>query len=350
METTTRLRHGLRGYVNRFSHTVINVSDLDRAVEFYEATFPVRRRTRINGPAQAYLGLGIAHGQFSGWIMESCEHARPPGVVPAEFPSRVLHLIEWKSPRPVGAPYREANHIGIYRQNSLVSNIDVAYARVIAHGGRPYGEPSRIVLTPDGFGVTVFAYRDPDGNTLEMIAADDPAGAPFKGVLHHCNLNVRELERAYRFYRDTIGLDLAFYFAPAVPQPAAAGSLGDLLRNPDGSVHPGDINLRATLLGLRTDTRTPIDVLEWTLPRPFGEAYPVANHLGIIRVAFEVDDIAAARAALINTGHSPVGPLETWDMGDYGERRVVIFKDLDGIELELIEQPAYLGERPPFDP
>ena len=30
MDTTPRIRRGLRGYVNRFSHTVINVSDLDR--------------------------------------------------------------------------------------------------------------------------------------------------------------------------------------------------------------------------------------------------------------------------------------------------------------------------------
>ena len=34
-----RLAHGLRGHVNRFAHVVINVSDLERAVDFYEATF-----------------------------------------------------------------------------------------------------------------------------------------------------------------------------------------------------------------------------------------------------------------------------------------------------------------------
>jgi predicted enzyme related to lactoylglutathione lyase len=63
-----RLAHGLRGHLNRFSHVVINVSDLDRAVEFYENTFPVQRRQRINGPAQRYAGLGIEHGQFAGWV------------------------------------------------------------------------------------------------------------------------------------------------------------------------------------------------------------------------------------------------------------------------------------------
>ena len=66
-----------------------------------------------------------------------------------------------------------------------------------------------------------------------------------------------------------------------------------------------------------------------------------------MRVAFEVDDIARARARLLAAGHA-AGPIETWDMGEFGERRVVIFCDPDGIALELIEQPRVLGPRPPF--
>lgn len=345
-----RLGYGLRGHINRFSHTVINVSDLDRALAFYEATFPVRRVCRIDGPAQPYPGLGIERGRFRGWVLESRAHVRPPGALVAEFPARHLHLVEWLDPRPVGQPYAEANHAGIYRQNSLVSNIDDAYQTVLDNGGRPYGEPSWITLTPDGFGVRVFGFRDPDGSTLEMIEAEDSAGIGYTGMMHHCNLNVRDLERSYRFYRQAIGLDLAYYLAPAEPQPPGNGALGDLLRTPEGAVYEGEMNFAATLLSTRSDTRSPIDVLQWTLPGPFGDPYPEANHLGIVRVAFEVDDITAAHARLLATGHKTVGPFETWDMGELGERRIVIFKDPDGIWLELIEQPAYAGERPPFDP
>ncbi|MCP5202505.1 MAG: VOC family protein [Gammaproteobacteria bacterium] len=345
-----RLARGLRGHLNRFSHTVINVSDLDRALAFYEATFPVRRVCRIDGPAQAYPGLGIAHGRCRGWVLESRAHVRPPGALVAEFPARHLHLVEWLQPRPLGRPYAEANHVGIYRQNSLVSDLDQAYRTVLDHGGRPYGEPSWITLSPDGFGVRVFAFRDPDGSTLEMIEAQAPAGGAYAGMMHHCNLNVRELALSYRFYREVIGLDLAYYLAPAAPQPPGNGALGDLLRRPDGTVHDGDMNFAATLLSLRSDTRSPIDVLQWTLPGPYGEPYAEAHHLGISRVAFEVDDITAAHARLRACGHAPVGEIETWNMGEAGQRRVVIFKDPDGIWLELVEQPAYAGERPPFDP
>jgi catechol 2,3-dioxygenase-like lactoylglutathione lyase family enzyme len=346
--TTDRLAQGLRGHLNRFAHTVINVTDLDRALEFYEATFPVRRLCRIDGPAQPYPGLGIARGRCRGWVLESRAHVRPPGALVAEFPARHLHLVEWTEPRPVGRPYAEANHVGIYRQNSLVADLDTAYARVLAHGGRPYGEPSWITLSPDGFGVRVFAFRDPDGSTLEMIEAGDAASG-YAGMMHHCNLNVRNLARSYRFYRDTIGLDLAYYLAPASPQPPGNGALGDLLRRPNGDVHGGDMNFAATLLCVRSDTRSPIDLLEWTLPGPYGKPYAEDHHLGISRVALEVDDIVAARARLQATGHAAVGDIETWDMGEAGRRRVVVFKDPDGIWLELVEQPAYQGDRPPFE-
>ncbi len=344
-----RLAYGLRGHINRFSHTVINVSDLARAVEFYEATFPVRRRQRINGPAQRYVGLGIEQGQFEGWVMENKKDAPPPGGLGAEFPARFLHLVQWKHPTPVGHPYREANHVGIYRQNSLVGNLDEAYARVLAHGGRPYGEPSDIILTPDGFKVRVFAYRDPDGSTLEMIGAEDPTGkSVYPGMMHHCNLNVRNLERSYRFYHDVMGLDPQAYLEPTALQPASNGSLGDALANGDGSAYLGGMNFAATLMGLRSDSRNPLDVLEWQTPKPYGEAYAQANHLGIIRVAFEVDDLAAARARLVASGHSGVGPIETWDLGEAGTRQVVIFRDPDGIMLELIEALSYPAARPPF--
>ena len=65
------------------------------------------------------------------------------------------------------------------------------------------------------------------------------------------------------------------------------------------------------------------------------------NHLGIIRLAFEVDDIEAAYHKLRKAWHRVAGPPEEWDMGEFGTRKVVIFEDPDGIMLELIERPPY---------
>ena len=57
----------------------------------------------------------------------------------------------------------------------------------------------------------------------------------------------------------------------------------------------------------------------------------------------------ATHRRLTLTGHPGIGPVETWDMGEFGERRVVIFRDPDGIMLELTEHIPLETARPPFD-
>ena len=332
--------HGIHAHLNGLSHVVINVSDLDRSLAFYEQTFPVRRHLRINGPAQAYPALGVAHGKFAGWVLRSLTAERAPGSIYAEKPPRDIHLIQWQSPGPVGTPYREANHVGIYRHNTLVGDIEAGYAKVLAAGGRPYARPSRILLTPDNFSVVCFGFRDPDGATLEMIGPDTP-DVSYPGSLHHCNINCSDLRRSYRFYRDVVGLDTGIYLAPSRPQPIGNGSLGDALRNADGSAYTGtEMAFAANLMIPRNDWRNPLDVLEWTLPKPYGQAYETPQNLGISRIALEVDDIAAAQRKLVAAGVAAVSGVETWDMGEFGHKHVVIFRDPDGVLLELIEQPS----------
>ncbi|MDN5853695.1 MAG: hypothetical protein L0K86_12800, partial [Actinomycetia bacterium] len=276
---------GIRAHVNRFSHNVINVSDLDRSVEFYEATFPVRRRCRIDGPVQAYPGLGIDNGQFRGWVLESKSSSWPPGDLSAESRPRELHLVQWLSPGPVGAPYREANNLGIYRQNSLVGDLDAAFATVEKHGGRPYGPPTPIVLTPEGFQVRTYGFRDPDGTTLQMMGPDDPDPS-YPGAIYHCNINVSDLKASNHFYRDILGLDHIIFLEPGRPQPLTNGNLGDQMLMPDSSRYDGtEMDFRAVFLGVRTDTRTPVDLVEWTLPRFAGKPYEAANNLGIAAAA-----------------------------------------------------------------
>jgi catechol 2,3-dioxygenase-like lactoylglutathione lyase family enzyme len=340
---------GIRAHVNRFSHNVINVSDLDRSVEFYEATFPVRRRCRIDGPAQAYRGLGIEKGQFRGWVLESKSSSWPPGDLSAESRPRELHLVQWQSPGPTGTPYREANNLGIYRQNSLVGDLEGAYENVLAHGGRPYGPPTPILLTPEGLTLRTYGYRDPDGTTLQMMGPDEP-DPDYLGAIYHCNINVSDLNASNRFYRDVLGLDHIIYLEPDKPQPVSNGNLGDRMMNPDGSLYEGtDMEFRAVFLGIRSDSRTPVDLVEWKTPGSGGRPYGAANNLGIVRVAIEVDDLDAAHAKLKNLIKPALSDIETWDMGEFGTHRVAIFRDPDGSTLELIEQPETLGNPTPED-
>ncbi|MFN8108893.1 MAG: VOC family protein [Thermoleophilia bacterium] len=338
---------GIRAHVNRFSHNVINVSDLDRSVEFYEATFPVRRRCRIDGPAQAYRSLGIDHGQFRGWVLESKANAWPPGDLSAEARPRELHLIQWLNPEPVGTPYRAANNLGIYRQNSLVGDLDAAYQAVLDHDGRPYGPPAPILLTPEGFRVRTYGYRDPDGTTLQMMGPDEPH-PEYPGAIYHCNINVSDLNASNRFYRDLLGLDHIIYLEPNEVQPMANGNLGDRMMLADGSPYDGtDMDFKAVFLGIRSDTRTPVDLVQWKTPGYGGHPYEAANNLGIVRVAIEVDDLDAVHTTLKPTLGQDISDVETWDMGEFGTHRVAMLRDPDGTILEVIEAPAPAGNPTP---
>jgi catechol 2,3-dioxygenase-like lactoylglutathione lyase family enzyme len=121
---------GLRAHVNRFSHLTINVSDLERAKDFYEATLPLKVVARTNGPAQAYPSLGLSRGRFDGYMLRDSQ----------AYPSRAIHIVEWKDPRPVGKPYETFINAGIYRTSHLTSDIQASYRQVwrraACRGGR----------------------------------------------------------------------------------------------------------------------------------------------------------------------------------------------------------------------
>ena len=333
---------GLYCHLTRILWITVNVSDLERSIDFYERTYPVTRAERTNGPAQSFRSLGIKQGEFEGRIMRDSQ----------PFQGRALHLVQWKSPGPVGEPYKEANHVGFYRHHasSTRSGLNDRYANVLAQGGRPYGPPSFIFVTPTS-GTNAFAFLDPDGTTLEWVGALEPNPAGLPDNLSAYNANCRDLRRSYRFYRDTMGQDITSRLNPVVPQPASSGSLGNLLRNPDGSVYTGLIDFDAAITGYRADFRNVHDLLEWQMPRPFGEPYEAANNLGSVNVAWEVDDIDACYEKLVRLGIRGIKagllrPPEEWDMGEYGTRKVLNFRDPDGIMIQLHERPASTAEEP----
>jgi catechol 2,3-dioxygenase-like lactoylglutathione lyase family enzyme len=333
---------GLYIHITRILWVTVNVSDLERSVDFYERTYPVTRAQRTNGPAQSFRSLGISQGQFEGRIMRDSQ----------PFQGRALHLVQWKSPGPVGEPYKEANHVGFYRHHASAtrSGLTDRYQNVLAQGGRPYGPPSFIFITPTS-GTNAFAFLDPDGTTLEWVGGLDPNPAGQPDNISAYNANCRDLRRSYRFYRDVMGQAIQSRLNPVVPQPASSGSLGNLLRNPDGSVYDGLIDFDAVTTGYRADFRNVHDLLEWQMPRPFGSPYEAPNNLGSVNVAWEVDDIQAsyeklARLRVRGIRSRVLSPPETWDMGEYGMRRVLNFRDPDGIMIQLHERPRSTAEEP----
>lgn len=332
----------LGGNINKVLFMTINVSDLDRAVEFYEKTYPVKRAEVLDGPAQAFRGLGISHGQFRGRIMRD----------PQLFQGRALLLVQWLSPGPVGRPYTEANNIGYYRHHASAarSGLNARYEIALAEGGRPYAPPSTIYVTPTST-VNAFAFRDPDGTTLEYTGPYDPNPAsPGPDVLTAYNNNCRDLRTSHAWYRDVLGLNFTSRLNPIVPQPYGVGSLGDSLKNPDGTPYTGEIDFDATILSPRADSRNAIDLLEWQMPRPYGNPYARANNLGTINSALEVNDVNEVYQKLLRVLPRPkktiVAPPEVWDLGAWGQKKVLNILDPDGVMIQFIEMAKSTAAQP----
>jgi catechol 2,3-dioxygenase-like lactoylglutathione lyase family enzyme len=84
-----------------------------------------------------------------------------------------------------------------------------------------------------------------------------------------------------------------------------------------------------------------IDLLEWRTPRPTGRPHAGANHLGLFRLAFLVEDARACHAELVREGVE-TGPPVWLEMGPEVPIEglwAVFFRDPDGTCLELIQRP-----------
>jgi catechol 2,3-dioxygenase-like lactoylglutathione lyase family enzyme len=325
---------GARHYLNRFSHITVNVTDLERAVGLYESMLGLRRVHRIDGPAQRFAGLGVEEGRFTGWVLTDS----------SEYPSRALHVVEWTHPRsPGGEGYRAANHVGFYRFEATTRGLGYAesVARAVTRGARPYGPPAYSVLDDKGArGGPVVTVRDPDGISVEVSNEPSPGGVD---RLHHVGLNCRDIEASGTFYRDVVGLDQFWNVRPGPQQ--NNGIIGDELRNPDGTKYSEPmLHRNATLLKCRADDRTPLNLIEWISPEPYGVPYASPLEVGIQSLSFEVHHVFDAYAALSRALHRRldqlISPPERWDLGAAGVWWVASFLDPDGARLHLVESAA----------
>jgi catechol 2,3-dioxygenase-like lactoylglutathione lyase family enzyme len=79
---------------------------------------------------------------------------------------------------------------------------------------------------------------------------------------------------------------------------------------------------------------TVIDLVQWHDPKPVGGA-PVLNQLGAPRICFRVDDLDATMTKLAANGVKFLSDPQTLHFER--DARFVLFKDPDGLFLELVE-------------
>lgn len=328
--------HGLHARLNRVSHFDFNVSDLERSRKWYEKYTPLRVIGKTCAE-QAFLDLDVQHGSFEGYLLKDPNHF---GAMP------MIHLVEWKEPKPVGHAYYLQGHVGWYRLVGLTTDLQKLRDELETGGYKPFFPSTnyRLKLHPTAPHIEykIFCVRDPDGITLEILE-DQRATMPIS-VPH----NTANFDKNFPFLTEILGLDFLQGLQTEVPHQNVYSPVGGMTRWDGG------------FFGIRSDTRFIFDWLEWDKEHSDPTPYRLPNNIGIMRCVFEVDDIHRSYEILKKAQEQrfpnlKLFPPEIWDLGAGfgGPRRVVSFTDDEGVRFQLIEQvPSPYAQIHPygFDP
>ena len=301
------------------AHVNVNCSNLERSLHFYRDLVGLKATTHTRPQPQEGAGFGLpGKVVWDAHMLQDGSHAFGPAI----------DLLEWKTPKPIGRPHPEANHLGFMRLCLGHGDLDALHARLEAAGVPIRSAPVSVPVLP-GQTVRFFLCSDPDGTCIEFIEFGDAVR------LSHININCRDLDHSSDWYQRVLGV--APIASRAEPPPAAGAGFG----------FPGDCRYRADFLGIGGKPHPFIlDLLEWQDPKPVGRPLAEANHLGLFRMAFMVDDAKASCVELDRLGIAHSGPCHL-DMGPdvpiEGGLYAVFFRDPDGACLELIQTPRLRG-------
>ena len=149
-------------------------------------------------------------------------------------------------------------------------------------------------------------------------------------------LLVGDLERSRAFYGELLGLDEVFF----------EGELSE------GNTHallgvPASTRLRAVILKAPGPAYGMVGLFELTEPAPA----PVtrqgsAAHVGDVTLVFYCADLDPVHQQLVADGHTIISPPVNLVIGDFVKQREMIFRDPDGVLVNLIEWDPDNPQRP----
>ena len=146
---------------------------------------------------------------------------------------------------------------------------------------------------------------------------------------HHTGIQVADLERSVRFYRDTLGFELVFQWNPQ------AEYIRTIVGYPEADIHAAVLRMPGAevfleILEYRNVEKAPVDTRT---------ANPGTAHM-----AFFTDDCDALYAELTAKGVDSVSPPVTPTIGPNKGGRAVYMIDPDGIRVEFIQTARSFGE------
>ena len=302
----------------------MTVSDMDRALEFYEKVLTFEKVADVEVAGTEYEAL---QGVFGLRIR----------VVRMRLGDEFIELTEYLAPKGRPIPVdshsndRWFQHIAI-----VVSDMDRAYQRLRRHKVRHLStEPQRLPdWNKNAAGIQAFYFADLDGHPLEILQFPPDKGDPkwhrptdklFLGI-DHTAIVVGDTDASLKFYRDALGLKVA-------GESENYGPEQEHLNNVFGA--------RLRITTLRAATGPGIEFLEYLTPRD-GRSIPPdtrANDLVHWQTMLVTRDASAAAQGLRGGKYLFVSPgvVKVAD-GKLGFRKGFLVRDPDGHVMQVVER------------
>jgi catechol 2,3-dioxygenase-like lactoylglutathione lyase family enzyme len=302
----------------------LTVSDLDRSVAFYTDVLQFQKvsETEVDGDNYEHL-----EGVFGLRIR----------IARLRLGDEYIELMEFLAPKgkPV-PPDSRSNDRWFQHVAIIVSDMDRAYQRLrefkVQHASP--GPQNLPAWNKNAGGIRAFYFRDPDGHALEILwfPADkgnakwhQPTGGLFLGI-DHTAIVISSTEASLKFYRDTLGMDVA-------GESENYGPEQERLNNVFGA--------RLRITALRAASGPGIEFLEYLTPRD-GRAYPPeerANDLIHWQTRFLGTSADEAAQTLRNSQSAFIstGAVELPD-GKAGFHKALAVRDPDGHAIQIVER------------
>ena len=302
----------------------MTVSDLDRSVDFFSKVLTFEKVSEMEVAGDEFEHL---QGVFGA-------RAR---IARMKLGNEFIELTEYLAPRgrPVPTDMRSNDrwfqHIAI-----IVSDMDKAY-QILRQNKVQHAStgPQRLPdWNKNAGGIKAFYFRDPDGHHVEVLEFPPNKGNPkwhqpsdklFLGI-DHTAIVVSDTDESLRFYRDTLGMQVA-------GESENYGPEQERLNNVFGA--------RLRITALKAASGPGIEFLEYLAPRD-GRATPAnarSNDLFHWQTKMLAHTADAASAAVRGGGFAFVSPgiVEIKD-GSLGFRKGLLVRDPDGHPVQIVEK------------
>ena len=323
-KTSTYLTQRSTKLVQEVDTIGITVSDMEQAIAFYTDALSFTKISDVEVYGEEYeklldvfgVRLRIVRMQLGDEQIELIQHITPQGE-PVPIDSRSNDL--W------------FQHIAI-----VVSDMEQAYQKLrefnVTHvSTAPQKLPEYIKAAA---GIEAFYFRDPDGNTLELIYFPPDKGDPrwqkptekvFLGI-DHTAIAVSDTETSLKFYQSLLGLEVA-------GESENYGTEQEHLNNVEGA--------RLRITGLKAPAGMGVEFLEYLKPDNARALPEDTNPQDLVHweTTLVVNNINLASRRLIRDGYRPLSKkIVKINEPTLGFSKAMLVRDPDGHVLRIVEK------------